>query len=51
MRRRMRKANRNQGATLVEMLVCFALLGMLMVSATIVIASAMNVYKQVKAML
>ena len=33
---------------MVEMLVCFALRGMLMVSATIVIASAMNVYKQVK---
>lgn len=42
------KSWKNRGTTLVEMLVCFALLGLLMASAAQVMSAAMRVYSQVK---
>lgn len=49
--RRFRHHNRtwkNRGTTLVEMIVCFALLAILMVAATEIIHSAMRTYSRVK---
>ena len=42
-----RKSN-NKGMTLVEMIVCFALLGMFLVAATTVITSVVNLYYQIR---
>jgi prepilin-type N-terminal cleavage/methylation domain-containing protein len=43
-----KKQQNNQGLTLVEMLVSFALLGIFMVAASMMIASIMNVYYEAK---
>lgn len=43
-----RKLNNSQGYTLVEMVVCFALLGIFLAAAFQAIASAMNVYYHVR---